>query len=902
MKNAPPIVNPAGESWYRRSEEDVLKALGVSLEGLTSAEAKERLAKDGPNEISAGKRIGIFQICLAQFRSLIIWVLIFAAVISAVVGETVNVIAILVIVILNAAMGFYQEYNAEKSVAALKLMVAPQAKVRRNGRALVVPASEVVIGDMLVLEAGDLVAADARLSDAATLEIIEAALTGESETVTKQTAALTAGDVTVADQTNMVFMGTSVAKGTGRALVVATGMTTELGRIAGLIQRAQNETGTPLQRKLDAFGRVLVWAALGIVAVLFGLGLLRGTGFYELALTAISLAVAAVPEGLPAVVTIALSVGVMQMARRRVLVRKLAAVETLGSTTVICTDKTGTLTVGEMTVRKLYVAGQSYDVAGEGYGPGGDILRDGKSVAAVDRAALIALSTIHLGCNNAHLLEEANVWKTIGDPTEGALLASAAKVGLDRETLERDDPKLFEIPFDSDRKRSAVIRRMPDGTSRVLVNGAPGPLLDICTHIYTDEGVQPLSPQSRADIHGEISAMAKLALRVLGSAYRDLDDTTEGRSAGAVERDLVFVGLAGMYDPPRPEARQAIARCRTAGLRIIMITGDHPETASAIANEIGIATQASVITGAELQDMSDKDLQGRAAMTSVYARVTAGDKLRIVRALKANGDVVAMTGDGVNDAPAIKGADIGIAMGQSGTQVTKQAADLIIADDNFATIVEAIEQGRGIYDNIRKTLQYLLAGSTAELLLMTVCVVIGLPAPLLPIHLLWINLVTDGLPALCLATDAIDADVMKRPPRPPTERLTDRGFLATMLLTGTLTASVAFAVYLYMLGSADAETARSYAFTVMVFSEVLRAFGARSESKPVWTISLLTNRNLIVVVILSFGIQILSQHNATLGTLLKSSPVPLADCLVLLALSAVPSFVLEITKLVRQRR
>ncbi|OJF95694.1 cation-translocating P-type ATPase [Pararhizobium antarcticum] len=890
------------DDWYNRSNDEVHKLLGVSLAGLSSPEAASRLVRNGPNEISSGERISVLQIFISQFRSLIIWVLICAAVISALVGETVNVIAIMAVIILNAALGFYQEYSAEKSVAALKLMTAPQAKVRRDGHALTVPASEVVVGDILMLAAGDLVAADARLCDAATLQMIEATLTGESETVAKQAGALTAGNLSIGDQTNMVFMGTSVAKGTGRAIIIATGMATELGQIAGLIEKAGSDKGTPLQKKLDAFGRILVWAALGIVAVLFGLGLLRGTALYELALTAISLAVAAVPESLPAVVTVALSVGVMQMARRRVLVRKLAAVETLGSTTVICTDKTGTLTVGEMTVRRLYVAGQSYDVTGEGYGPAGAILLNGNAVSGSDHASLLALAAIHLGCNNAHLREEAGIWKTIGDPTEGALLTSAAKARLERKSFEQQYPKHFEIPFDSDRKRSTVVRRMPDGHLRALVNGAPGPLLEKCTLIDTGTGVQPISQQDRTDVLAEISAMANRALRVLGSAYRDLDGSKTGQSAEELEHDLVFVGLAGMYDPPRPEARQAIAQCRMAGLRIVMITGDHPDTATAIARDIGIASDRPALTGSELQDIPDKDLQERAAKTSVYARVTAAHKLRIVHALKANGDVVAMTGDGVNDAPAIKGADIGIAMGQSGTEVTKQAADLIITDDNFATIVDAIKQGRGIYDNIRKTLQYLLAGSTAELLLMAVCVVIGVPTPLLPIHLLWINLVTDGLPALCLATDAIDSDVMERPPRLPGEPITDRGFLSTMLFTGCLTAAVAFAVFLYMLDTTDTETARTYAFTVMVFSEVLRAFGARSESRPVWRISVLTNRNLLIVVGVSFGIQVLSQHNAVLGDLLKSSPVPFTDCLVLLALSTIPSIVLELGKLWRQRR
>ena len=816
-------------------------------------------------------------------------------------GEVVDAIAILAIVVLNAVIGFYQEFNAEKSIAALKKMTAPQAKVRRDGQVISIPASGIVAGDILALEAGDLVAADARLLEAASLKCIESTLTGESEAETKQPATLERDDVPLGDRENMVFMGTSIAAGTGQAVVVATAMNTELGRIAGLIEEAGAEERTPLEKKLESFGRVLVWAALGIVALLFGLGLLRGTKPFELFMTSVSLAVAAVPEGLPAVVTVALALGVLRMSRRRALVRKLPAVETLGSTTVICTDKTGTLTVGEMTVRVLYVAGQSYEVTGEGYGPDGEVRFEGKKAEAPHAAPLLELATVILGCNNAHLVQEEGTWKVIGDPTEGALLAAGAKAGGDRERIEKELPKQHEIPFDSDRKRSTVIRKMPDGKLRAFINGAPDVLLERCTNLYTSTGVRPMTDEDRQSILAQNTAMAQQALRVLGSAYRDLDNASPADlTADAVEHDLVFVGLSGMYDPPRQEAKEAVAKCRAAGIRVVMITGDHPHTATAIAREIGIASADDMaIAGVELDKMSDDELRKRAPRIAVYARVTAEHKLRIIRAWKANDAVVAMTGDGVNDAPAIKGADIGIAMGKSGTEVTKQAADMIITDDNFATIVAAVEEGRGIFDNIRKTLQYLLAGNTGELLLMTVCVIIGLPTPLLPIHLLWINLVTDGLPALCLATDPIDPDVMKRHPRHRSERITNRGFLRTMFLTGFLTAGVAFAVYLYVLKQGNTETARTYAFAVLVFAELLRAFGARSETKPVWRIPLFTNVNLVIVVAISFGLQVWSQHNATLGRFLKTSSMPLTDCFLLLAVGAIPLLVLEMVKVVR---
>jgi P-type Ca2+ transporter type 2C len=896
-------AQPKGKAWHHQSAEDVLAHLGSSATGLSAQEAAQRLAADGPNELKEGKRISPLQIFLGQFKSLIIWILIVAGALSGVLGDLVDAIAIFAIVVLNAVIGFYQEFSAEKSIAVLKKMTAPHAKVRRDGNVMEIPAAGVVAGDILALEAGDLVAADARLLTSASLQCIESALTGESEAVIKQTVTLPQSDVPLGDRENMVFMGTSIAAGTGQGVVVTTAMKTELGHIAGLITEAGAEEGTPLQQKLDAVGRILVWAALGMVALLFGLGLLRGTELFELFMSSISLAVAAVPEGLPAVVTVALSLGVLRMARRRALVRKLAAVETLGSTSIICTDKTGTLTVGEMTARALYVAGQSYEVTGEGYGPEGEVRFEGKKAEAPHHAPLLELATVLLGCNNAHLVQEEGTWKTIGDPTEGALLAAGVKAGGNRERIENDLSKQQEIPFDSDRKRSTVIRRMPDKSLRAFINGAPGALLQLCTNLYTSTGSRPLTEQDRERILTQTSAMAKQALRVLGSAYRDLDNVAPADfTAKAVERDLVFVGLTGMYDPPRQEAKEAVARCRAAGIRVVMITGDHPHTAAAIAHELGIASDAAAVTGVELNDMSDDELRRRAPDVAVYARVTSEHKLRIIRAWKASDAVVAMTGDGVNDAPAIKGADIGIAMGKSGTEVTKQAADMIITDDNFATIVAAVEEGRGIYDNIRKTLQYLLAGNTGELLLMTICVVVGLPTPLLPIHLLWINLVTDGLPALCLATDPIDPDVMKRQPRRRSERITDRSFLRTMFFTGFLTASVAFVVYFYVLQTGTTETARGSAFTVLVFAELLRSFGARSETTPVWRISLFSNVSLIIVVAVSFGLQVLSQHNATLGRFLKTPYMPLADCFLLLALGAIPLVILEMVKVVQYAR
>jgi Ca2+-transporting ATPase len=714
MMNMPD--SPAKNVWHSLTVEDVLTRLGSSTDGLAAQEATQRLVANGPNELKEGKRISPWQIFLGQFKSLIVWILIVAGIISGVLGEMVDAIAILAIVVLNAVIGFYQEHSAEKSIAALKRMAAPQAKVWRDGAIKAVPAAEIVTGDVLELEAGDLVAADARLLTAASFKCVESALTGESEAVEKHAVTLDQAEVPLGDRKNMIFMGTSVVAGSGRALVVATAMQTEIGSIAGLLAEAGADEDTPLQQKLTSFGRILVWASLAIVALLFVLGLLRGMPFLELFMTAVSLAVAAVPEGLPTVVTIALALGVMRMSRRRALVRKLPAVETLGSTNVICTDKTGTLTVGEMTVRVLYVAGQTFGITGEGYGPDGEVRIAGKAADERQTKLLRELANNLLGCNNAHLALDNGQWKVIGDPTEGAMLAAGHKAGVTEEQIEHEMPKRHEIPFDSDRKRQTVIRLMPDGRHRAFINGAPDLLLQHCTQILTTEGVRPLTDADRAEIATQNTALAAQALRVLGSAQRDLDAASpEQLKAEEVERDLVFVGLTGMYDPPRTEAKDAIVKCHSAGIRVVMITGDHPHTAAAIARELGISTdQDLALSGAELDQLSDDELHQRVTQIAVYARVTAAHKLRIVRAWKASGAVVAMTGDGVNDAPAIKGADIGIAMGRSGTEVTKQASDMIVTDDNFASIVAAVEEGRGIYDNIRKTLQYLLAGTAAS--------------------------------------------------------------------------------------------------------------------------------------------------------------------------------------------
>ncbi len=898
-----PQASTEAITWHSQPVEKVLERVAATRDGLSSAEAARRLQEHGPNALREAEPINPLAILLSQFNSLVIWILIGAGVVSGFLGEWIDSIAIIAIVILNAIIGFYQEYSAERAIAALKKMTAPRAKVRRDGRAVMLPSAEIVPGDIIEIEAGDLVPADARLIEAASLKSVEAALTGESDAVSKRAVTLDQPEAPLANRKNMVFMGTSIAAGAGLAVITATGMETEFGRIASLLEEASLDEVTPLQKRLEAVGRMLVWASLGIVGVIFILGFLRGNPVVGMFLTSVSLAVAAVPEGLPAVVTVALALGVQRMSRRRALVRKLPAVETLGSTNVICTDKTGTLTVGEMTVRKLFAAGRTFTVTGEGYGPGGAILLDNDRLNDRQAAHVQALLTLLVGCNGAHLSQEGGKWIVIGDPTEGALLTAGMKLGLERNAVESSLPRAHEFPFDSERKQMTVVRKTPGGQLQAMVKGAPDILLERCTHILTEDGVLPISERDRQLVTEAIADMTQGALRVLAAAYRDVsEDEIKDAEADSIEREMVFAGLAGMYDPPRVEVKDAVARCRNAGIRVVMITGDHPRTAMAVAIALGIASGSDVaLTGPNLDQLSDEELQHKVTRVAVYARVSAEHKLRIVRAWRAQGAVIAMTGDGVNDAPAIKGADIGIAMGKTGTEVTKEASDMVITDDNFASIAAAVEEGRGVYDNIKKTLQYLLGGNFGELLLMTVSVTAGLPIPLLPIHLLWINLVTDGLPALALATDPIDRDVMKRPPRRRDERFTDRAFLTTMILTGILTAGVSLFVYLYALRYETLEMARTQAFAALIYAEILRSFGCRSEKKPIWKIGLFSNVQLTIVAIAAILFQPWTHHNQALGKFLKSSLMSWSECLVLLAIGAIPLVVLETVKVFRER-
>lgn len=795
-----------------------------------------------------------------------------AATLAAFLGEIADSLTIVAILFLNALVGFLQERRAADALAALRKMTAPHARVKREGQIVVIPAANLVPGDLVLLEAGDPVPADLRLVHTSALRTEEAALTGESEPVDKNSATVLDGSTPLAGRANMAYLGTLVAAGMGTGWVVATGTRTEFGKIAELV-RATEEDETPLQTRLRSFGKTLVGATGVIIVLVFLLGLLRNVPLLEMALTSVSLAVAAVPEGLPAVVTIALALGVHRMARKGTLIRRLSSVETLGCTTVICSDKTGTLTVGRMTVRRV------------------ETLEGGIEIDEVARMEVpdpvYRVLWASAACCTARLVERDGSVQLAGDPTEGAILLASRKAGITAEVIDAREPLISIRPFDAERKRMSCVRKAGD-KDRSYVKGAPEVILPRCASLQ-EEGTRNRALRRMDEMAGE-------GLRVLAVAVRDV-------SAGEDPEDrLVFLGLVGLQDPPRPEAKNAVATCRRAGIRPVMITGDNPRTALAVARALGIAEkEEEVLTGPALGSMDDDTLARRVEQISVYARVDPEHKLRIVRAWKARGAVVAMTGDGVNDAPALKGADIGIAMGKTGTEVAKDASAMVITDDNFASIVSAVEEGRAIFENIRKTLLYLLSGNTAELLIMGIAVIAGWPLPLMPIQLLWVNLVTDGLPALALVTDPSDRDLLRQRPRPPGQEIVDRNFISWMLIGGLLIALSTLAGFLYGLEIEHSlEKARAYAFSTLVMGEVLRAFASRSRTRILWEIGLGSNMRLVVIAVLTLGLQIYSHHSGILEGFLKTGALTFGECMGSLALAVVPVTVLEVWKLARR--
>jgi Ca2+-transporting ATPase len=850
------------KAWHALEVNELSRALHSDTErGLTATEAAARLAQHGPNELPQAPPASPLKLFLGQFSSLIVWVLIGAAIVSGLLQEWIDAAAIIAIVILNAVLGFVQEFRAERSLEALKQMVVVTARVFRDGSLVSLPARDLVPGDLTQVEAGDRVPADARLVYATGLQTQEASLTGESTPVVKSSDPIPQEEIPLGDRHNMLYMGTVVVSGKGRALVVGTGLHTELGRIATMIQEATQaeREETPLQRRLEQLGHVLLWLCLSIVAVVFVLGELRGIPVVMMFLTSVSLAVAAIPEGLPAVVTITLALGVTRMVKRHALIRRLPAVETLGSTTVICSDKTGTLTKNEMTVTALYQGGEIFTVSGEGYAPVGDILSFGEPVKPDARPGLKALLRASVLCNGAELREEEGRWTILGDPTEGALLVAAAKTGIRKEEIEMAAPFLGEVPFDSERKKMTIVRRTATGPV-AFVKGAPDVLLRDCrAWIDRDGCTNALTDEVRQEILAANQNFASQALRVLGVAMRPLDRAPEAFDAATLERDLIFLGLMGMKDPIRSEAKVAVEACRTAGIRTVMITGDHKDTAVAIARELGILNEKEqAVSGAELDRLSDAALADQVERIAVYARVSAEHKLRVVRAWKSKGAVVAMTGDGVNDAPAVKAADIGVAMGITGTDVTKEASDMVVTDDNFASIAAAVEEGRAIFDNIRKSVHYLLSCNISEILVMLLATLLALPLPLLPVQILWINLVTDGLPALALAVDPKDPNLMKRPPRRPETRFLDRDRIFLMFGQGlfmTLITMLAFVYCLYSMDN-DLDRARTVTFMVLVGAQLAHAFNCRSDRLSLFKLGFMTNKPLLWTVAGSSVLQV----------------------------------------------
>ena len=901
-----PSETKCAMAWYAKPTEALAGELQTDLSvGLNANEATRRQAQEGPNELPDAPPPSLLKLFLAQFSSLIVWVLIGAAIVSGLLEDWIDAAAILAIVFLNGVLGFVQEFRAERSLAALRKMSVATARVIRGGALQSIPARELVRGDVIALEAGDRIPADARLFYTTNFQAQEASLTGESTPVQKQAERLETTEAPLADQRNMVFMGTVAVSGKARGLVVATSLKTELGRIASMIQKAAEaeRDETPLQRRLEQFGYTLLWLALGVVTVVFALGYFRGEPLVEMFLTSVSLAVAAVPEGLPAVVTITLAMGVTRMAKRHALIRKLPAVETLGSATVICTDKTGTLTKNEMTVTRVMMDTSHFEVTGEGYEPSGEIRPIPLSPhPSALPAGLHQLLTAAVLCNGATLQQENGTWQIIGDPTEGALLVAAAKAGLTKAELERRAPLDREIPFDAERKMMTIVRRTEQG--RVAYSkGAPDVLLKRCSARVTLEGrTEALDEAHRQLIREANASLAQQALRVLGVAYKPIGQPAS--SDEEVERELVFLGLLAMKDPLRAEAAEAVRLCREAGIRISMITGDHKETAIAIARELGLhRAEGEALSGSELDGLTDEQLTQHVERVCVYARVSAEHKLRIVQAWKRNGAIVAMTGDGVNDAPAIKAADIGVAMGMAGTDVTKEASDMVVTDDNFASIAAAVEEGRGIFDNIRKTIHFLLSCNVSEVLVMLFATLFGLPLPLLPIHILWMNLVTDGFPALALAVDPKAPDLMQQSPRQTQARLLDRGRLWTITGEGLMLAVIALSTFSYSLfvWHQSIEQARTVTFTVMVAAQLVHAFNCRSDRWSLFHVGVMTNHALIWAVVASLALQVGILTIPLLGPIFKVAPLPIEDWELMAVMALLPLAIVEVAKWFQRR-
>lgn len=887
------IEDKSSTRWHTLAVDESLARLNSGPRGLSSDEVAKRLQEFGPNELQSNDRISPWSILLEQFKNVLIIILLLATALSAFLGHGVEAIAITVIVLFAVILGFIQEFRAERAIEALRELAAPAATVIRDGHEERVPARDLVPGDLIVLATGDKVPADARLVDAINLQTVEAPLTGESAPVEKHSAPLPDAQLPAADQKNMAFAGTAVTYGRGRALVVATGMATEFGKIARMLQDVDT-TKTPLQKNLDRIGKSLARAAFAVVFVIVILGLFRGQPFIEMLIFGVALAVAVVPEALPAVVTISLALGVKRMVRRNALIRRLPAVETLGSTSVICSDKTGTLTKDEMTVRKLYVDGQMIEVSGTGYEPRGTFSANGSGAARPASLSMLLQAAVLASDARVEQKNGAGTWEVKGDPTEGALVVAAAKAGLNKPELDKEFSRVSEIPFTAETKRMTTLHQTPGGVV-AYSKGAPEVIVQSCSLQLTASGVERLDEARRSDVLDQARQMAGEALRVLGIAYKPHAAVTDA------ETDMTFLGLAGMIDPPRPEAKAAVRKCEEAGIKVMMITGDHPLTAKAVAEELGLSKNGRVVNGAELEAMDDAQLEREVESIEVCARVSPAHKLRVVTALQNCGQVVAMTGDGVNDAPALKKADIGIAMGITGTDVSKEASAMTLTDDNFASIVAAVEEGRGIFSNIKKYLMYLLSSNIGEIGLMAGATLAGLPLPLTAVQILYVNLATDGLPALALAVDPPEEGLMQRAPRNPRRGIFTRPVVLLMLAGGVWSAIINLGLFVWALSSGrSVQEAMTMTFVSLVLIQFFKAYNFRSDRQSVLH-QPFANKWLNLAIVWELIMLGFILYVPVLERVFGTFPLTGIDWVIIVAAALTVSPVLELTKWVERR-
>ena len=892
--------------WYQKSPEEVAESLETSLtDGLSSESARSKLETFGHNELKEQEGKSFLQKLISQFSDFLILILIAAALISVFVGEAKDAIVIMSIVIVNALLGLYQEGKAEKALEALKKMASPTAKVLRDGNPKEIPSSQLVPGDLVILETGDIIPADLRLVESSNLKVEEASLTGESVPVEKRAQEKYSTEVSLGDRHNMAYMSTIITYGRGKGIVVETAEGTEIGKIAAMIQTFEEEA-TPLQKKLNQMGKVLGLTTIAVCVAVFGIGLLQGREVLEMFMISISLAVAAIPEGLPAIVTIVLAIGMNKMVERNAIVKKLLAVETLGATSVICTDKTGTLTQNEMTVVKVLADNKLIEVEGIGYEPAGDFKLEGSAITTDDSSGLKLLLTIAALANDAKLDNSSGMYRIIGDPTEGALVTLAGKAGMDSVELNYKYKRIEEIPFDSERKMMTTFHDMPndEGVSS-FTKGAPDIIIRKCNRLILNGRVQEFTPELKSEVLKINSDLSRSALRVLAFAFKEYASLPTDPSPDKNESDMIFVGLTGMIDPPRPEARDAIALCKKAGVNAIMITGDYKETAFAIAKDLGMAeSEDQAMMGEMLNGISDEELQEVVKNTKVFARVSPEHKVRIVSALRANGDIAAMTGDGVNDALAIKKADIGVSMGITGTDVAKNTAEMILTDDNFASIVAAVEEGRIIFSNIKKFVYFLLSCNIGEILLVFTSILMNLPVPLLPIQLLWLNLVTDSFPALALGVEKGEPDIMNQPPRNPDEAILDKRMLVGVSFQAIAVAAASLSAYLLslrMYGLENIEEARTITFATLIVAELLRAYSSRSQKYTLLKIGVFSNKSMVYATLGAFMLLLAVIYIPFMNGIFYTFPLTFVDWEIVLSFAFIPLVVGELTKVVMAR-